>query len=67
MLVFELKISFLLVYIVYHNYSIWRLGRLVTFGRQREGAYLKQGEEPSKRLVSSGKSSLRVLRPFSAK
>ena len=67
MLVFELKISFLLVYIVYHNYSIWRLGRLVTFGRQREGAYLKQGEEPSKQLVSSGKSSLRVLRPFSAK
>ena len=66
MLVFELKISFLLIYIVYRNYSILRLGRLFTFGRQQEGAYLKQGKEPSK-LVSSGKSRLRVLRPFSAK
>ena len=63
MLVFGLKISFFLIYIVYRNYSIWRLGRSFTFGRQQEGAYLKQGEEPGKRLVSSGKSKLRDLHP----
>ena len=43
MLMFELKISFLLIYIVYRNDLIWRPGHLFTFGRQRKGAYLKQG------------------------
>ena len=52
MLVFGLMISFLLIYIVYRNYSIWRLLRSFT-------AYL----EPGKRLVSSGKSKLRDLHP----
>ena len=57
MLVFQLKISFLLIYMVYRNNSIW----------QQEGAFWKQGEEPSKRLVSLGKSRRRVLHLFSAK
>ena len=42
MLVFELKISFLLIHIVYCNDSMWRPGGLFTFGGQQEGAYSKQ-------------------------
>ena len=43
MLMFELKISFLLIYIVYRNDLIWHPGHLFTFGRQGKGVYLKQG------------------------
>ena len=43
MLMFQLKISFLLIYTVYFNDSMWRPGRLFTFGGQLESAYLKQG------------------------
>ena len=42
MLVFELKISFLLIHIVYCNDSMWRPGSLFTFGGQQECAYSKQ-------------------------
>ena len=42
MLVFELKISFLLIHIVYCNDSMWRPASLFTFGGQQECAYSKQ-------------------------
>ena len=67
MLVFELKISFLLIYMVYRNDSIWRLGAYLLLVGNRRVPFLKQGEEPSKRLVSLGKSRRRVLHLFSAK
>ena len=43
MLAFELKISFLLIYIVICNDLMWCPELLFTFGGQQEGAYLKQG------------------------
>ena len=42
-LVFQLKMSFLLIYTVYRNGQIQRPGLLFTIGSQEEGAYLKQG------------------------
>ena len=39
MLVFELKVSFLLIHIVYCNDSMWRPGSLFTFSGQQECAY----------------------------
>ena len=43
MLVFERKIYFLLIYVVYCNDLMWCSELLFTFGGQQEGAYLKQG------------------------
>ena len=60
MLVFYRKISFLLIYIVYRNYWIWRPGRLFPLDRQGEGAYLKQGGNQGKGAYVFVKNRLNV-------